>query len=88
MTIKAYDWLGHHRRRTPDKLAAIELHSDRRFTYEELDRRCARLAMALAEQLGVEPGDRVAILAPNTVHVFELQFACVKLGAVMVPPSR
>ncbi len=85
MTIKAYDWLGHHRRRTPDKLAAIELHSDRRFTYEELDRRCARLAMALGEQLGVEPGDRVAILAPNTVHVFELQFACVKLGAVMVP---
>ncbi len=85
MPIKAYDWLRYHRNRIPNKLAAIELHGDKRFTYMELDQRCGRLAMALQETLGVKRGDRVAILAPNTVHVFELQFACVKLGAVMVP---
>ena len=85
MPIKAYDWLRHHRRRTPDKLAAIELHGDKRYTYAEFDSRCARLASALRHRLGIERGDRVAILAPNTIHVFELQFACVKLGAVMVP---
>jgi fatty-acyl-CoA synthase len=85
MPIKAYDWLRYHRKRSPKKLAAIELHGDKRFTYEEFDQRVSRLAMALKETLNVDRGDRVAILAPNTIHVFELQFACVKLGAIMVP---
>ena len=85
MPIKAYDWLRYHRNRTPNKLAAIELHGDKRFTYEEFDQRVSRLAMALRETLKIGRGDRVAILAPNTIHVFELQFACVKLGAIMVP---
>ncbi len=85
MSIKAYDWLAYHRRRTPDKTAIIELHNGRSLTYAEFDRRSARLAQALQDRYGVSRGDRVAILAHSTMHVFEVQFACVKLGAVMVP---
>jgi len=85
MAVPAYDWLAHHRRRTPRKLALVDLHSGRRFTWAEFDARAGRLARFLAEGLGVERGARVAVLAPNTSDVFEVQFACAKLGAVFVP---
>jgi fatty-acyl-CoA synthase len=85
MSIPAYDWLAHHRRRTPHKLALVDLYSGRRLRWEELDARAGRLARFLAEGLGVERGARVALLAPNSSDVFEIQFACARLGAIFVP---
>ncbi len=35
--------------------------------------------------LGIAKGDRVALLAPNCPEYFELQFACGRLGAIMLP---
>ena len=34
---------------------------------------------------GIGKGDRVALLAPNCAEYFELQFACGRLGAIMLP---
>jgi fatty-acyl-CoA synthase len=85
MKVRAYDWIAHHAHRTPRKLATIELHTGRRLTYTEFDDRIARLAGFLTGELGVEPGDRVAVLSPNSVNVFELQFACWRSGAVLTP---
>src|SRR5213078_950085 len=34
---------------------------------------------------GIVKGDRVALLAPNCAEYFELQFACGRLGAIMLP---
>ncbi len=57
---------------------------DRRFTYREFGERCHRLAGQLAG-LGVQPGDRVGIVSPNS-HVFlESFYATALLGAVLVP---
>jgi fatty-acyl-CoA synthase len=55
----------------------------RRFTYEEFAGRVHRQAAALAG-LGVEPGDRVAVLAPNGAMALEAHFAPIKIGAVLV----
>ncbi len=33
----------------------------------------------------MQPGDRLAILAKNSSEYFEFQFACFKLGAMMLP---
>ena len=81
----AYDWIAFHARRTPAKLATLDLGTGRRLTYRELDDRVARLAAHLREGCGVQAGDRVAVLAQNTVDVFEVQFACWRLGAIMNP---
>jgi fatty-acyl-CoA synthase len=79
-----YDWIAHHAHRRPRQLAIDDLQTSRRFTYAELDRRTDQLAGALAQR-GIGKGDRVALLAPNCAEYFELQFACGRLGAIMVP---
>ena len=84
MSTTAYDWIARHAWRTPGKLAAVDVHTGRRSTYAQLHDRVARLAGTLRSR-GVRAGDRVAVLAPNSVDVFELQFACHRLGAIMLP---
>jgi len=81
----ASDWLAFHADRTPDKLAMIDQGTGRRFTYAAFNARCGHLAAHLRTVWGVQAGDRVAILAKNSTDYFEFQFACIKLGAMMLP---
>ncbi|RZN25393.1 long-chain fatty acid--CoA ligase [Bradyrhizobium sp. Leo121] len=85
MPVRYYDWIAHHGLRTPDKVAMVDLGSDRRFTYAQSDARISRLAAHLRDQLKVARGDRVAVLALNTSDTLEVQFACGRLGAVFLP---
>ncbi len=55
-----------------------------RLSYAQVNARCNRTANALRE-LGVGPGDRVALLMMNSVEYFESFFALAKLGAIVVP---
>src|SRR5258708_17380302 len=79
-----YAWIRHHAYRRPGQLAINDLQTGRKFTYADLDHRTDQLVGALASR-GVGKGDRVALLAPNCAEYFELQFACGRLGAIMVP---
>ena len=55
-----------------------------RLTYAQFAERCDRWSAALA-RLGVQHGDRVATLAPNTHQHLEQYYAVPQLGAVLVP---
>ena len=66
----------------PDKTALV--FKDIRLSYLELNRRVNRLANALLG-IGVEPGDRVAVLADNCSQYVEVYFATSKGGMVVVP---
>ncbi|QQS13445.1 MAG: long-chain fatty acid--CoA ligase [Rhodospirillales bacterium] len=83
--IIAEDWIAHHARFAPWAEAAHDLESGRRFTYAEFDDRITRAALWLARSLAVRAGDRVGVLSMNDTDVFELQFACRRLGAVFLP---
>ncbi|MBO4225651.1 long-chain-fatty-acid--CoA ligase [Bradyrhizobium neotropicale] len=85
LPVRYYDWIAHHGRRTPEKVAMVDLASGRRFTYAQSDARISRLAAHLRDQLKVGRGDRVAVLALNTTDTLEVQFACGRLGAVFLP---
>jgi fatty-acyl-CoA synthase len=80
----AADWIAHHARVSPQRSAIHDLASNRRFTYERFDGRITRLALYL-HALGIEAGDRVAVLSHNDSDVFEIQFACQRLGAIFLP---
>src|SRR3954467_4056795 len=64
-----------------DKIAVVD--GERRFTYAEFNERIHRLASALT-RVGIGPGDRVAVLAPNTLTALEPHFAVPLAGAVLV----
>ncbi|MCC7105828.1 MAG: long-chain-fatty-acid--CoA ligase [Chloroflexi bacterium] len=64
-----------------DRLAVVD--GERRFTYADLRERVHRQATAL-RQLGVCPGDRVAVLAPNVSALLESHFGVPLSGAALV----
>lgn len=70
------------RRLYPAKEAVVE--GGKRFTYAEFLDRCDRWSAAL-QQLGIEQGDRVAYIAPNTHSHLEGYYAVPQIGAVLVP---
>jgi fatty-acyl-CoA synthase len=59
------------------------LHGDRSISFAELAERSLRVAQGLAD-LGVGPGDRVALWLPNVPAYPLLYFACIRLGAIAV----
>ncbi|MDN3450490.1 AMP-binding protein [Planococcus sp. APC 3906] len=69
-------------RHYPEKLAII--HGSERLTYKVFNGRVNRLANALIGK-GIEKGDRVAMLLPNSLEMLELFWAAAKIGAVIVP---
>src|SRR5579871_4029171 len=75
------DYLSRSALAYPNRVAVVD--GDRRFTYGQFAERAHRLASAL-RFLGVEPGDRVAVLAPNSVLALEAHFGPMLLGAVLV----
>ena len=85
MPVRYFDWMAHFGRRTPEKVAVVDLASQRRFTYAQFDARISRLASHLRNEMKVARGDRVAVLALNTTDTLEVQFACGRLGAIFLP---
>jgi fatty-acyl-CoA synthase len=83
--VTSQDWLAHHALVRPRKVAVYDLGTKRQFTYSEFNERTDRLASVLVNRFGTGAGDRVAVLARNSSNIFEVQFACWKLGAIFVP---
>jgi fatty-acyl-CoA synthase len=59
------------------------IHGEERLSFSQLHERALRTAQGLAE-LGVGPGDRVALWLPNVPAYPILYFACAFLGAIAV----
>ena len=57
---------------------------DTRLTYAELNRRVNQAAHALVD-LGLQPGERLAILSDNSARYLETYLAAAKLGASVTP---
>jgi acyl-CoA synthetase (AMP-forming)/AMP-acid ligase II len=83
-TITIGDVLSENARRHQIRTAVV-CQSDR-YTYEELDRRVAKLADALRDA-GVSTGDRVLWLGQNCHRVVETLLAAARLGAMMCPAN-
>ncbi len=78
------DWLARREMLTPNKVALIDtLHDNLKITYREWNRAANRTANYMCERLGIQKGDRVAVLAMNCVEYLDIWFACGKLGAIL-----
>ncbi|MFD1587437.1 long-chain-fatty-acid--CoA ligase [Halorientalis brevis] len=63
---------------------AVVATTGERFTYDELGERADRFSAAL-QQRGIEKGDRVAVLDPNTHYHLAAAYGSMQLGAVHTP---
>ncbi|MED4779684.1 long-chain-fatty-acid--CoA ligase [Brevibacillus choshinensis] len=68
--------------RFPQKTALVE--GDRRITYRECNQMVNKVARGLLS-LGLEKGDRLAILLSNSIEFVLTYFACAKAGVTVVP---
>jgi acetyl-CoA synthetase len=76
-------------RQTPHAIAVTYEHEDgsrAQFTYADLQQSANRLALAL-QRLGIERGDRVAIVMPQRFETAVAYMAVFHLGAVAMPLS-
>jgi acyl-CoA synthetase (AMP-forming)/AMP-acid ligase II len=67
---------------TPDKVAVVSTAGEQ--TYAKLWSRVCRLSSALAE-LGLAPGDRIALLMQNSSRYIEIYQAAALMGVAVVP---
>lgn len=65
----------------PDKECIIE--GDRRLTFRQVEERASRLARYFVN-VGVKPGDRIAIFQVNCFQFAEMVYAIEKVGAIIV----
>jgi acyl-CoA synthetase (AMP-forming)/AMP-acid ligase II len=68
----------------PSKEALYDVAADRRFNFDELNRRANQNCNAL-QSLGLDKGDRVAVLAYNSHEFLESFFGPAKAGLVIMP---
>lgn len=78
-----FDWINRHAERTPNKLALVDAHTGRKFTYAQFNERANRLASFFKDSLKLQVGDRVSILAQNSSDYYETLFACSKIGVIL-----
>ncbi len=79
------DWLSRNALYTPDAPALVWAPTGETYTYAELHRAGKRLARGLAERYELSKGDRIAVLAENTMEHVLLFCAAQTAGYVLVP---
>jgi long-chain acyl-CoA synthetase len=70
--------------RRRERVFLVEAATGGETSYGEFHRQACRLAAELRRR-GVHKGDRIAIMLPNCRELAVLYFACIYLGAVIVP---
>lgn len=68
----------------PDHLALV--FNDLRLTYAQLNASVNQLCHAM-QAAGITKGSKVATLLPNCAELYQIYWACAKIGAVCVPNS-
>ncbi len=81
---QAADIIGLQARLQPERLAAHDLSTGERWTFEAFDDLVGRLASYLVQR-GCTSGDRVGVIARNSAWLVALHFACGRAGFIFVP---
>ncbi len=80
--MQASDWLAKRARLSPQRIALVDAQTKEKRTYQEWNVKANQTAHFFG-QFSVTQGDRVAILAMNSLSYLDVFFACGKLGAVL-----
>ncbi len=76
------DWKRRAVKYYPEKIAVID--GEKEFSYKEFGERSDKLSIALHDS-GIQKGEHVAVMLPNTHYMLECFYGICQLGAAMVP---
>jgi acetyl-CoA synthetase len=71
---------------TPALWVVADDGSEQKISFARMSARSSQVACYLRD-CGVRRGDRVLLMLPNRVELWEIMLACIKLGAVLVPTT-
>lgn len=80
-----FDYLSKREVYSPEDEAIFDVGSGTRYTYREFNRRANQVANCLHENTGFKKGDRLCILAHNSLEYWETFFGCQKCGGIFSP---
>lgn len=78
------DAIGLYARLTPKKIAATDMVNGQAWTYAEFDAAVSRMA-GLIRSSGCAFGDRLVVVARNTIQQVIMQFGCSRAGVIYTP---
>ena len=76
-------WAGYH----PFKIALRDFESEREYSYSQFNKLGNNFAGILHRDHGFNKGDRLAVIAENSLEYIVLFAVAQKLGIVLVPPT-
>ena len=82
--INFYDWAEYQSKMHSNKIAITDYSLNKKISYKDLNLSACKIANFLKAK-GIGHSDRIALLSKNHSIFFELQFACSKIGSIMVP---
>lgn len=80
-----FDWIEKWADYSPNKIAVKEYETNRTLTYAELNRVANFLAAKFIHELGIQPKDRIVVIAENSIEHIVLFSVCQKIGTILVP---
>lgn len=81
----SHDWAEKWSNYSPNKIAFKEFDTDRSVSFLELNENGSRIAHYFSEHFDLKKGERVAVLAENSLEYIYLFVAAQKLGFILVP---
>ncbi len=78
-----FDYLSKRVIYSPNIEALVDIETGKRYTYQMFNIRANRVANFLQNELNFQKGDRIAVLAHNTVEYWEAFFGCQKSGGIL-----
>lgn len=80
-----FDYLSKREVFSPEVEALVDLETGRRYTYRVFNERANQVANFLQKEIGFQKGDRLCILAQNSLEYWEAFFGCQKSGGIFSP---
>ncbi len=83
--VNQFDYLSKRNIFSPEVEALVDVETGTRYSYSAFNKRANRVANFLQQGVGFQKGDRLCILAQNSLEYWEAFFGCQKCGGIFSP---
>ncbi|TFG34633.1 long-chain fatty acid--CoA ligase [Candidatus Thorarchaeota archaeon] len=83
--VNQFDYLSKREKFSPESEALVDVETGKRYTYRFFNKRANQMANFLQDELGFRKGDRLCVLAQNSLEYWEAFFGCQKTGGIFSP---